>query len=163
MSRRPRDPSMAQSVMDSGKIAIRKASPSDCAQIWPLVRDFAFSYCPEEPRFKEAFEELTGRSDTLVLVAEDHATTIVGYLLASYHGTFFANGPVAWVEEIMVAASARGQGVGRDLMAAAETWAKDIPTAYIALASRRAGAFYAKVDYEESATYFRKTFVPPRA
>jgi hypothetical protein len=48
-------------------------------------------------------------------------------------------------------------------MGSAETWARRIPTAYVALASRRAGDFYLNVGYEESATYFRKTFVPLQA
>jgi hypothetical protein len=51
--------------------------------------------------------------------------------------------------------------VGRLLLAAAEEWAAAVPTAYVALASRRAGGFYLSTGYEESATYFRKTFVPP--
>jgi hypothetical protein len=45
-------------------------------------------------------------------------------------------------------------------MASAEEWARGLPTAYIAVASRRAGDFYLRIGYEESATYFRKTFVP---
>jgi len=86
---------------------------------------------------------------------------IVGYLLGSYHGTFFANGPVTWIEELMVSESARGQGVARKLMSSAEEWARGVPTPYVAVASRRAGDFYLRIGYEESATYYRKTFVLP--
>ena len=105
--------------------------------------------------------ELLERPDALLLVAERNGTTIVGYLMASYHGTFLANGPVAWIEEVMVSEPARRQGVGSSLMAAAEAWAERVPTAYIALASRRAGDFYVRTGYEDSASFFRKTFVPP--
>jgi GNAT superfamily N-acetyltransferase len=147
----------------------RRATPNDSDQVWPLVRDFAASYEPLPGAFEQSFLDLIGRPDTLVLVAEETAETaetvsrIVGYLLANVHGTFFANGPVAWVEEVMVDKSARGRGVGRDLMEAAEAWARAVPAAYVALASRRAGDFYRALGYEDSATYFRKTFVPPRA
>jgi len=48
-------------------------------------------------------------------------------------------------------------------MDVAETWARNVPTAYVALASRRASDFYRDIGYEESATYFRKTFVAPEA
>jgi GNAT superfamily N-acetyltransferase len=58
--------------------------------------------------------------------------------LATSHLAFHANAPVAWVEEVMVAAPARGTGVGRQLMAAAESWARSIGAAYAALATRRA-------------------------
>ena len=105
--------------------------------------------------------ELLERPDTLLLVAEENRTNIVGYLLASYHGTFLANGPVAWIEEVMVSGTARRQGVGSSLMSAAEARAEGVPTAYVALASRRAGDFYLKTGYEDSATFFRKTFVLP--
>jgi len=61
----------------------------------------------------------------------------------------------------MVSESVRRQGVASKMMSSAEAWARSVPTAYIALASRRAGDFYLKIGYEESATYYRKTFVPP--
>jgi GNAT superfamily N-acetyltransferase len=76
--------------------------------------------------YSTSFNELTVRSDTLVLVAELDAE-VIGYLLASYHGTFFANGAVVWIEEKMVAKSARDSGVGRLLMGRAEEWAAVIP------------------------------------
>jgi GNAT superfamily N-acetyltransferase len=60
----------------------------------------------------------------------------------------------------MVNPSSRHRGVATELMSAAEEWARTIPTGYIALASRRAGDFYLGIGYEESATYFRKTFTP---
>ncbi|MDQ0635950.1 GNAT superfamily N-acetyltransferase [Arthrobacter pascens] len=44
------------------------------------------------------------------------AGSVVGYLLAHCRATFLANGPVAWVEEIMVAERARRNGVGQALM-----------------------------------------------
>jgi GNAT superfamily N-acetyltransferase len=142
-------------------IEIRRAESRDSDQIWPLVQDFALSYEPEPAPFERSMTELLERPDTLLLVAEQGKTTIVGYLLASYHGTFLANGPVAWIEEVMVSESTRRQGVGSSLMSAAEAWAEAVPTAYVALASRRAGDFYLKTGYEDSATFFRKSFVPP--
>jgi GNAT superfamily N-acetyltransferase len=149
--------------MVTESVEIRPARSEDVDQIWWLVREFAVSYRPNRSIFERSFKELFGRSDTLVLVAEAPPNAIVGYLLASHHGTFFANGPVAWVEELMVGESVRRQGVATRLMGSAETWARNIPTAYVALASRRASDFYLNVGYEESATYFRKTFVAPEA
>jgi GNAT superfamily N-acetyltransferase len=148
--------------MFGDEFSIRPAAVEDVEQLWPLVQDFAFSYQPERSAFERSFRDLLERSDTLILVAVVNASAIVGYLLGSYHETFFANGPVAWVEELMVDESSRQQGVASTLMSAAEEWARTIPTAYIALASRRAGDFYLRIGYEGSATYFRKTFVPPQ-
>jgi hypothetical protein len=93
-------------------IEIRRAESRDSDQIWPLVQDFPFSYVPNPAPFERSLAELLDRPDTLLLVAEQDRRTVVGYLLASYHWTFLANGPVAWIEEVMVSESARRQGVG---------------------------------------------------
>jgi GNAT superfamily N-acetyltransferase len=146
--------------MPGDDIEIRPAKAGDLDQLWPLVEDFAFSYRAERSAFERSFGDLLDRSDTLVLVAVSDAGAVVGYLLGSFHGTFFANGPVAWIEELMVCEPLRRLGVASKLMASAEEWARGLPTAYIAVASRRAGDFYLRIGYEESATYFRKTFVP---
>jgi GNAT superfamily N-acetyltransferase len=89
-----------------------------------------------------------------LLVAETDA--IAGYLLAYSHPTFLANRPVVWVEELMVAASARRGGIGRALMGAVEGWAASLDAAYVALATRRAGRFYQALGYEDSAVFYRK-------
>ena len=88
------------------------------------MAEFATSFTPERDVFTDAFSAALTRDDTLVLVAPDDAD-ICGYLLANVHSTFFANAPVAWVEEVMVDEALRRSGVGGDLMAAAETWARE--------------------------------------
>jgi GNAT superfamily N-acetyltransferase len=147
--------------MDTRNFLIRPAEAGDLAQLWPLVREFATSFEPEHAAFERSFHELVDREDSVVFVAEA-AEGIIGYLLAGYHGTLFANAPVAWIEEVMVADAARRLGVGTALMAEAERWAERVPTAYIALATRRAREFYRALGYEESATFFKKTFEEKR-
>ena len=56
----------------------------------------------------------------------------------------------------MVRSSRRNQGIGRSLMVAFEGWSAGRGAKLVALATRRAAAFYRAVGYEESATYFRK-------
>jgi GNAT superfamily N-acetyltransferase len=67
-----------------------------------------------------------------------------------------ANGPVGWVEEVLVRTELRGAGLGRALMRAFEDWAAAQGCALVALATRRAAPFYRALGYEESAAYFRK-------
>jgi GNAT superfamily N-acetyltransferase len=136
-------------------LRVRPAVPGDRDQVWPLARDLATSYVPERPAFDRSFGLLLPDPAALILVAEAPGPRLVGYLLATSHPAFHANGEVAWVEELMVAASARRSGVGRALMAAAETWARHRGAAYIALATRRAAPFYQALPYDESATYFK--------
>ena len=85
--------------MPSETIDIRPAITEDVDQLSPLVKESASSYRPEGQAFAQSFTDLVGRADTLIMVAVANKSAIVGYLLGSYHGTFFANGPVAWIEE----------------------------------------------------------------
>jgi len=137
--------------------AVRPARPEDGDRVWLLARDFATSFVPERAAFDATWEQLVAAPDTLLLVAEAGVHGVVGYLLANSHSTFLANGPVAWVEEVMVEQGVRRSGVGRRLMEHAEQWARSIGAAYLALASRRAGPFYLALDYEDSAVFYKKT------
>jgi GNAT superfamily N-acetyltransferase len=141
--------------MAAGEVRIRRAVAGDRDAVWPLARDFATSFRPERDPFDAVFARLLARDDALLLVAVE-GDTVVGYLLASTHDTFLANGPVGWVEELMVAPSVRRRRVGHSLMAAAEAWAHEASAAYLALASRRAGPFYLALGYEDSAVFFKK-------
>ena len=87
--------------------SIRPARIGDDEPVWPLARDFATSFRPQRVAFDSAWVQLVGDPHTLLLVAESPERGIVGYLLANSHLTFLANGPVAWLEEVMVDEHAR--------------------------------------------------------
>ena len=141
-------------------VVVRRAGVDDLDAVWPLARDFATSFTPQREPFEATFGALLRLPDALLLVVE-RASDVVGYLLAHRHPTFLANAPVVWVEEVAVDASVRGQGLGRLLMTAAEWWAAESGAAYVSLASRRSGEFYAALGYEDSATFYKKP-APPR-
>jgi GNAT superfamily N-acetyltransferase len=142
-------------MRDSG-FHVRPARLDDRDRIWPLTQQFATSFDPERGAFDSAYAALVGQADTFLAVAELPTAGIAGYTLASSHLTLFANGPVAWVEELMVSPDWRLSGMGSSLMRAAEQWAKEHGAAYLALATRRAADFYRAIGYSESATLFRK-------
>lgn len=137
-------------------MTIRLAAINDADNIWHLVQDFDPTFQPEREAFDPMFRSLLEAPQTLVLLAEHPGGSIVGYLLAHCHATFLANGPAAWVEEVMVAERARRQGVGHALMTKAESWAQAQGAAYVSLASRRAGDFYLALSYKDAATFFKK-------
>jgi GNAT superfamily N-acetyltransferase len=141
-------------------VQVRAATAHDAEAVWPLARDFATSFAPERQAFNATFRALLSRDDTMVCVAVRDAG-VVGYLLASHHLTFLANGSVCWVEELMVHPDRRRQGIGAQLMTAAEQWARDQGDAYLSLATRRASDFYVALGYEQSATFFKKTLTAP--
>jgi GNAT superfamily N-acetyltransferase len=123
-----------------------------------LAQSFAFS----RPEFDRTFPQLLDREDSCLLVADD-AGVGVGYLLGFRHPTFYANGPVGWVEELLVREAHRGRGAGRALMEAFERWAAEGECALVALATRRAAPFYRALGYEDSAAYLRKVLGKERS
>lgn len=139
----------------SGSVAIRDATAEDGAALMQLAISFAASFAVEEASFHAAFVELLGDPAASLLVAESEGS-VVGYLLGFEHLTFYANGRVAWVEEIVVREECRRSGVGASLMHSFERWAAARGCKLVALATRRAAPFYQALGYEESAVYFRK-------
>ena len=134
---------------------IRRATPDDIDGVFALASDFATSFDVEKRPFSASFQQILTDDHALLLVAADDKE-VVGYCLGFEHTTFFANGRVAWVEEIMVVSSRRKNGVGRALMMEFEKWSTARGAKLVALATRRAAGFYRAVGYEESAIYFRK-------
>lgn len=134
---------------------IRPARPGDRDDVFILARDFATSFEVEREPFNASFQHILDDPDALLLVAEDDGD-VIGYCCGLDHKALFANGSVAWVEEITVRASRRQSGIGKLLMTAFEDWARSRNSRYVALGTRRAADFYLAIGYEESAVYFRK-------
>ena len=137
---------------------IRQAEAADIDGVAALAAEFVLSFAFRPESFRVSYPALLAEDTACLLVAVDGHER-VGYLLGFRHLTFYANGPVGWVEEITVRGQDRGRGIGRMLMDAFEPWAAAQECRLIALATRRAAPFYRALGYEESATYFRKVLV----
>ena len=134
---------------------IRQAGLDDANALFLLVQQFATSFQPEHTAFAASLNALLADENAWLHIAEAQGEAI-GYCLGFDHYAFYANGRVSWVEEIMVKAEMRRHGVGESLMNAFEAWAKSRGSKLVALATRRAAAFYTAIGYDESATFFRK-------
>jgi GNAT superfamily N-acetyltransferase len=141
-------------VSDS-RCQIRSATAGDADAVAGLAAELAQSFTFARTGFDRSYPALLATDDACLLLAVDGQQHL-GYLLGFQHLTFYANGPVAWVEEVLVREQERGRGTGRALMDAFEQWATARGCALIALATRRAAPFYRALGYEESASYFRK-------
>ena len=120
-----------------------------------LAEDFATSFAPERAAFETALADIIATEAANLSVAEVGGE-VVGYCLGFDHYTFYANGRVAWVEEITVHETMRRRGVGKALMENFEKWSRNRDNRLVALATRRAASFYKSIGYEESATFFRR-------
>ena len=144
--------------MEPDGVWIRAATTADAEAVAALAGELAQSYPFSRTAFDASFAAVLEHDDACLLLAgPDDAAGAVGYLLGSAHRTFYANGPVASVEEILVRQPHRGRGVGRALMGAFERWAAGRGCRLVTLATRRAVPFYRALGYEESAMYLRRT------
>jgi GNAT superfamily N-acetyltransferase len=141
--------------MNDARCQIRQANARDVEGVADLAAGLAQSFPFSRTRFGLSYPALLAAADACLLLAVTGAEPL-GYLLGFEHLTFYANGPVGWVEEVFVRDQDRGRGVGRALMSAFEQWAAARDCALVALATRRAAPFYRTLGYEESAAYFRK-------
>lgn len=145
--------------MQDSPLHIRPATTADADTVAELAAELAQSFPFSRAAFDRGYPAVLAAGDACLLLATDDRTgqaIPVGYLLGFQHPAFFANGPVAWVEEVLVRPEYRGRGAGRALMTAFEQHAAGQGCRLVALATRRAAPFYRALGYQESATYFRK-------
>jgi GNAT superfamily N-acetyltransferase len=142
-------------------VSVRYATSSDAAAVADLARELAQSFPFSQTRFDANYAALLNTDDACLLLAVN-GDNALGYLLGFQHITFYANGPVATAEEILVQAKFRRRGVGQALMKAFEQWALERNCRLVTLATRRAVPFYVALGYEQSATYMRKVLTDPQ-
>src|SRR5690242_13133831 len=139
---------------------IRRATTGDAGAVAALAEGLAQSFAFSRASFDAHYPALLAAGHACLLVAGTGADAAgdgcAGYLLGFEHLTFYANGRVAWVEEVFVRGDLRGRGIGRALMTAFEQWACERGCALVALATRRAAPFYRALGYQDSAAYLRK-------
>jgi GNAT superfamily N-acetyltransferase len=141
---------------------VTQARAGDADDVARLAAELAMSFEFSPASFRENYPALLAEDGACLLLAVSGHES-VGYLLGFRHLTFYANGPVGWVEEVVVRDQDRGRGIGRVLMDAFEQWAAAEGCTLVALATRRAAPFYRALGYEESAAYFRKVLIDPPA
>ena len=144
--------------MATAQVRVRHATAADADAVAGLAGGLAQSFAFSRASFDAHYPALLAAGHACLLVAVTGAADddCVGYLLGLEHLTFYANGRVAWAEEVFVRDVLRGRGIGRALMATFEQWALGRGCALVALATRRAAPFYHALGYQDSAAYLRK-------
>jgi GNAT superfamily N-acetyltransferase len=141
--------------VDGSRVQVRPARGGDARGVAILAAELAQSFVFSAEKFEQSYPALLSAGNACLLVAAE-GDECLGYVLGFRHLTFYANGPVGWVEEILVRPECRGRGLGRALMSAFEQWATEHDCTLVALATRRAAPFYRAVGYQDSAAYLRK-------
>lgn len=143
-------------------IHVRPGTLSDATSLFELVRAFPTPTPPDADAFARALRAKLDDPSSYLGVAEREGT-LVGYVAGYAHPTFYAGGNTAWVDELLVDDSFRGQGIGRALMDAFEAWAAGLGCTLVSLATRGAGPFYQRLGYTSKAEYYKKYLVQTRS
>jgi GNAT superfamily N-acetyltransferase len=140
------------------QVSIRLATVADAAPIALLATQLGYPADPGQMRLR--LEKILGRSDHLVVVAENHEG-VCGWLQACCTDVL-ESGFRAEIVGLVVGENARRQGVGRLLVDRAETWATAAGAGAIVVRSNvtrvESHAFYPALGYAtaKTQTVYRK-------
>jgi ribosomal protein S18 acetylase RimI-like enzyme len=135
-------------------LTVRPATRADSNALFALLREFATSYTPDRIAFQANLPKLLKSNHQLLLVAAEDER-VVGYVMAAESMTLYANGPTAELIELMVGKTRRKRGIGRVLVEAAMAWARERGCVEVNVPTRRAGDYYEKLGFEETASFYR--------
>jgi GNAT superfamily N-acetyltransferase len=143
------------------EIQIRKVSAQDAGQLAELLRDIGwFESFKSEPievasrRVRRHLDQCLADESHSLFVAQTPDGAIVGYGSVHWVPYLFLPGPEGYVSELFVRESARGQGLGSELLRTIETEAKTRGCARLSLINLRnresyMRQFYVKAGWEE--------------
>jgi ribosomal protein S18 acetylase RimI-like enzyme len=98
---------------------VRRASPADAEAVAKLLHDFQKEYdepTPGVPVLAQRYEKLLRSGEMIVLLVEDGPD---GFAQLRFRPTVYSDGLDAYLEELYVVPSRRGQGLGRALLESA--------------------------------------------
>ncbi len=113
--------------MKDRSLHIRPAAPDDIKVMTTLLKELFenesdFHFRPVKQR--AGLRRLIKDPNAAVLVAE-RDSLVVGMCTVQMVISTAEGGRSGWVEDLIVHSKFRGQGIGRELLAAAESWAED--------------------------------------
>jgi GNAT superfamily N-acetyltransferase len=131
---------------------VRRALPEDAQRLAALSTSLGYPMSPEDATRR--FAEIARHPDHALLVAEDGGR-VEGWIQVSLP-RIFETPRQAEIAGLVVDESARGRGLGRELVAAAEDWAREQGCRAIRVRSNvvreRAHAFYRREGFGEIKT-----------
>ena len=104
---------------------IRPATPADIPPMVELLRELfsiEVDFTPEPSKQRSGLELLLRCGDRACVLVAEQAGRVVGMVTAQVVVSTAEGADVAWIEDLVVTEEARGQGLGRELLATVERW-----------------------------------------
>jgi GNAT superfamily N-acetyltransferase len=133
---------------------VRPARADDDDSLFALLVEFASSYAPGRAAF-DAHLPMLVDSDTADLLVAEVDGRVAGYALAFDLLTLFANGVVTELQELFVTPTQRRRRIGRQLVHTIVDRARARGAVEVTVPTRRAGDFYLRLGFEQTASYFK--------
>jgi N-acetylglutamate synthase-like GNAT family acetyltransferase len=138
---------------------IREARDGDQEGLYSLVAQLGHALPPVRSAFNATIAQyFAGEHPSVHLLVVDDGGTLQGYALTTIVPLLATNGPSAQLQEIVVDGDARGHDYGTRLVRAVEAECERRGVTQLTVASRRAGGFYDRLGFHESAEYMRRFF-----
>lgn len=133
---------------------LRKATVDDAQQLAALLKDIGWfdtfkdeSVAHSTRQVGDQLERCLTDGSHFVCVAQSDNDEIIGYISVHWLPYLFMPGPEGYVSELFVHAALRGQGVGRQLLQAAETEARARGCSRLSLMNLRSRESYQRQFY----------------
>jgi GNAT superfamily N-acetyltransferase len=139
-------------------VSIRPMTAGDVPATQELLLQLGYPLSSEE--LKQRYEAVAGAANHTIMLAEQAGRVVA--LCHVYARPALDKPPEAIVQALVVDRASRGRGMGKIMMMAVETWARDRGFTSVALTSSvtraEAHAFYEAIGYQRAATshMFRK-------
>jgi N-acetylglutamate synthase-like GNAT family acetyltransferase len=138
---------------------IREAQAGDEEGLFALVSQLGHALPPVRSAFDATVAAyFSGQHPSVFLLVVDDGGALQGYALTTIVPLLASNGPSAQLQEIVVDGDARGHDYGTKLVRAVEAECERRGVTQLTVASRRAGGFYDRLGFHESAEYMRRFF-----
>lgn len=150
--------SITAATSSTEQLVIRPARAADSTRVFSLLKQLADSYAPDRAAFEESFAFLVADDTTSVLlVAENASTQVLGYALATITPLLHTNGRSAQLQELVVDSEHHGSGVGTALVEEVERICRARHVRQLTVPSRRSADFYERIGYRSTADFLKRT------
>lgn len=141
-------------------ILVREARDGDAAGIATLLGQLGYPSTPQEVATRLQALRDDG-PEALTWVAELDGV-VAGVASVREFPGIHVSAPIAWLTALVVDERVRGRGVGRQLVAEAEAWARSIGATRLSLTSavhrKEAHQFYINLGYQQTGVRLAKVF-----